>query len=200
MRSVKIPFADGVCGSAPVRLDVDIFKWTDNGYRPETAAYVSRNHEGLHVRMVSFEKETLARTLEDNGPVWCDSCMEVFLKPFPGDERYINFEINPSGAMVMDLHRTRKDKEELVSRYKRRLGLAVSAETGCWGVDFTVPFAMLCEIYGVSQKPGCGSVLYANFYKCGDQTRTPHFGMWNEIESGSPDFHRPEFFGRLELL
>lgn len=52
--------------------------------------------------------------------------MEMFLRnPFPDDERYINFEINPAGAMVMDLHRTRKDKEELVSRYKRRLGLTV---------------------------------------------------------------------------
>ncbi len=200
LRSVKIPFGDGRSGSAPVRLDVDIFKWADNGYCPETAAYVSRNHEGLHVRMVSHEKETLARTFEDNGPVWCDSCMEMFLRPFPDDERYINFEINPAGAMVMDLHRTRKDKEELVSRYKRRLGLTVFSEAGNWGVDFTVPFAMLRQIYGGSCVPLAGDVLYANFYKCGDETQTPHFGMWNEILSDKPDFHRPEFFGRLELL
>jgi hypothetical protein len=200
VKTAKIPFE--AAGFVPARLDVDLFKWTENKYRPETAAYVSRNGGGLHVRMVSFEKETLVRTLTDNGPVWCDSCMEMFLMPFPEDDRYINFEINPAGAMVMDLHRTRRDKEELVSRYKKYLGFTVfsDAANGSWGTDFTVPFAMLREIYGCSRELGCGSVLYANFYKCGDETRTPHFGMWNEIDSDRPDFHRPEFFGRLEML
>ncbi len=201
MKIARIPFEDGESGYVPARIDVDIFKWTENGYRPETTAYVSRTGSGLHVRMVSFETETLVRTLTDNGPVWCDSCMEMFVKPFPEDERYINFEINPAGAMVMDLHRTRRDKEELVSRYKKSLGLSVFPDTagGSWEIDFTVPFAMLREIYGCSYEPGRGSVLYANFYKCGDETRTPHFGMWNDIESDYPDFHQPAFFGRLEM-
>ena len=200
MKIAKIPFTDGESGGSPARLDVDIFRWEENGYRPETAAYVSRNGEGLHVRMVSFEKETRVRTCMDNGPVWCDSCMEMFLMPFPDDERYINIEINPAGAMVMDLHRTRREKEELVFRYRKNLGLAVFSEAGSWSAEFKVPFRMLREIFGSSYEHGCGSVLYANFYKCGDETQTPHFGMWNEIESDRPDFHRPEYFGRLELL
>lgn len=201
MKSAKIPFDDGVHRVDPVRLDVELFKWSDNGYRPATAAYVSRTSEALHVRMLSFEKEILVRTLRDNGPVWCDSCLEMFLRPFPEDERYINFEVNPAGAMVMDLHQTRSKKEALVSRYRKRLGLSVFRETGdgSWGVDFAVPFSMLCEIYGRACDAGAINEMYANFYKCGDETRTPHFGMWNEIKSDTPDFHRPEFFGKLEL-
>lgn len=196
---MKTAYVPNECGGAvPVRLDVDIFKWSDNGYRPETAAYLSRTGEGLHIRMISCEKETRVRTYSDNGPVWRDSCMEVFLRPYADDDRYVNFEINPAGAMVMDLHRTRQDKEELVFRYGKCLGLTVSSDAAGWSADFTVPFAMLREIYGDSREPGYGKVMYANFYKCGDETRSPHFGMWNEIESDCPDFHRPEFFGRLE--
>ena len=36
-----------------------------------------------------------------------------------------------------------------------------------------------------------------NFYKCGDETEFPHYGMWSEAVSDTPDFHRPECFGRL---
>jgi hypothetical protein len=41
--------------------------------------------------------------------------------------------------------------------------------------------------------------LRANFYKCADNTRIPHYVSWNPIEVASPDFHRPEFFGELLL-
>jgi hypothetical protein len=42
-----------------------------------------------------------------------------------------------------------------------------------------------------------GHVARANFYKCGDETETPHFGAWSPVQTPQPDFHRPEFFGRL---
>ena len=45
-----------------------------------------------------------------------------------------------------------------------------------------------------------GGVLYANFYKCGDDTPQPHFISWSPIDLPKPDFHAPQFFGVLELL
>lgn len=37
----------------------------------------------------------------------------------------------------------------------------------------------------------------ANFYKCGDATTEPHYLSWNSIETDNPDFHRPDFFGKV---
>jgi hypothetical protein len=44
-----------------------------------------------------------------------------------------------------------------------------------------------------------GATLRANFYKCGDELQVPHFLSWNPIGVETPDFHRPEFFGKLVL-
>ncbi len=45
-----------------------------------------------------------------------------------------------------------------------------------------------------------GKRIPANFYKCGDKLRTPHFLSWNKIEIEKPDFHRPDFFGELHFI
>jgi hypothetical protein len=37
----------------------------------------------------------------------------------------------------------------------------------------------------------------ANFYKCGDGTPEPHFVTWNPVGTENPDYHRPEFFGKV---
>ena len=37
----------------------------------------------------------------------------------------------------------------------------------------------------------------ANFYKCGDKTKWPHYFSWNPIELPQPNFQRPEFFGSI---
>ena len=44
-----------------------------------------------------------------------------------------------------------------------------------------------------------GKEITANFYKCGDDLTVPHFVSWNPIKTEKPDFHRPEFFGKLKF-
>jgi hypothetical protein len=39
----------------------------------------------------------------------------------------------------------------------------------------------------------------ANFYKCGDETAKAHFVTWNPIKTENPDYHQPEFFGKVEF-
>ena len=39
----------------------------------------------------------------------------------------------------------------------------------------------------------------ANFYKCGEETSEPHYVTWNPIGVENPDYHRPEFFGKVEF-
>ena len=38
---------------------------------------------------------------------------------------------------------------------------------------------------------------YCNFYKCGDKQVEPHYLSWNPVLTDNPDFHRPEYFGKV---
>ena len=44
-----------------------------------------------------------------------------------------------------------------------------------------------------------GKVLMANCFKCGDLTAQEHYFSWNPIDLVDPDFHRPDFFGKMIL-
>jgi hypothetical protein len=39
----------------------------------------------------------------------------------------------------------------------------------------------------------------ANFYKCGDETAVTHYVTWNPVKTNNPDYHQPEFFGKVEF-
>jgi len=65
-----------------------------------------------------------------------------------------------------------------------------------WELDIILPLKALVhhelsDIAGVKAR--------ANFYKCGDKLKNPHFLSWNPVRISKPDFHRPEFFGSLEF-
>ena len=67
-----------------------------------------------------------------------------------------------------------------------------------WEAIAKIPFSMLKKLYGMDiQKFKSGYVFSGNFYKCGDETAIVHYGAWSEVETETPDFHRPEFFGKL---
>ncbi len=66
-----------------------------------------------------------------------------------------------------------------------------------WEIAYTVPADWMELWFGV--RPHSGLEMRGNFYKCGDNTRFEHYGMWNPVKSDHPDFHRPESFGKLIL-
>lgn len=65
-----------------------------------------------------------------------------------------------------------------------------------WSVTAGIPATLLGKVYG--SDPAVFTPGYSfrgNFYKCGDETAVPHYGMWNPVCTDKPDFHRPEYFG-----
>ena len=76
------------------------------------------------------------------------------------------------------------------------LGIKAEVRESEWEVIYTVPFALI-EKYIPGYQFTDGMEIRANFYKCGDETEYPHYGLWNPIDVVEPDFHRPEFFGAV---
>jgi hypothetical protein len=64
-----------------------------------------------------------------------------------------------------------------------------------WEVEERIPLDL------IFQKPiAKGQRLKANFYKCADKTKRPHFLSWQPIDLPKPDFHCPQFFGEIVLV
>ena len=177
---------------------IDSYVWSNvGGYMPEARAYVTWDGEGLQVLMCALEKEICVEAKEFNGEVYKDSCLEFFLKPFAEDDRYLNFEVNAGGYALIGLGKDRNDRVRL-ERMPEGMNLRASRHRGgWWAVAYTIPNAMLQEIYG--RTLGAGDLVRGNFYKC-DESIHPHFGSWSPIVHFCPDFHRPEWFGEMRLV
>lgn len=183
------------CKNTPY-APIDSYVWDANGYKPEARAYVTWSGKGLHVLLCALESEISVKATEFNGEVYQDSCLEFFLQPFQDDSRYINIETNAGGVALIGFGPNRAERVRLE---KMPEGMELTASRhrgGWWAVSYIVPGALFNELYGREPKPG--DVMRGNFYKC-DESIHPHFGSWAPIVHFQPDFHRPEWFGELEL-
>jgi len=85
-------------------LAIDIFPWQAYAvYKPVTTARLLLCRDRLAVRMQTDEKPLLARAVTMNDDVFLDSCMEFFVQPDVDDPRYINFEFNPFGTLLLGI-------------------------------------------------------------------------------------------------
>ncbi len=212
MKTLKIPFIENLEKMPYEDLDMALETggaksfigevcWPDRfPYHPDTSFAIARSRTHIavlyHVRCLDLR----AMALEDNGPVWEDSCCEFFASD-PHDGTYYNFEMNCIGTLLGAKRRNREDcthypPERLadVTRYSTlaRKQRDLSGKIFGWSVGMAVPLEMI----GIdpSHLP---SSIRANFYKCADKTVHPHFLAWNRVVSPTPDFHRPDFFGEL---
>ena len=197
MKSVMISYDKHLHFADKSSLKISDYKWSNNNYMPVVEVYLCHNNDAIKVGFTSFETDIRCKEANEDGLVWCDSCVEFFIKPFENDERYINFEMNPAGAMIMSIGTNKYDRKSLIALYKNWLNVKTQILKDCWKAEFIIPFDIIREIY--SNHIDSITYLKGNFYKCGDETPYPHFGMWNEIDTDEPFFHTPECFGNIYL-
>lgn len=179
------------------------YQWPENGYRPEAWAQACHDGQAIHVRLSAREKNPRAICTQTNDMVCCDSCLEFFVQASPGaDGRYLNFEFNARGTMLLGLghdryHRVLLDKDVLDVLDVQPYAIEAGGQSQ-WGVCFTIPETFLRQIFPFFRMES-GAALRGNFYKCGDETEFPHYASWNPVLSARPDFHRPEYFADLVL-
>ena len=173
--------------------------------KPEVSVEISNSHEWLFLKWHVRGAQLRAVTAEDQGPVWEDSCVEFFCQ-VPGDEHYCNFECNCIGAMVGSRRKSRTEEvvpfsADEMGRIERKCSFpreAFEEKDGLfeWEVEERIPLDLIFR----DKQPVFPQVLRANFYKCADKTKRPHFVSWRPIDLPKPDFHCPQFFGEITLL
>lgn len=184
------------------RFDVDRVNWPGAyPYAPVCAGRIARTEDALVVDFRVSGLDLRARNLEDNGRQWEDSCVEIFLED-PSGAEYYNFEINPLGKVLAAcgpgrenrVRRPAEEMEEIVRTAQFEGPQDYEGGIWNWRVTVLIPFSLV----GVDSD-ALPHRIRGNFYKCGDKTAHPHFLSWNPVETPSPDFHRPDFFGELIL-
>lgn len=170
-------------------------------YAPTVSFMIARSRSHLVVLYHVRGYDLRAFALRDNEMVCHDSCCEFFVSD-PSDGTYYNFEMNCIGTVKAAKRRSREDyrlfDEEQLCRILRHSSLERSPidlqGIHSWQVAMCIPF----ELMGLTADSLPESV-HANFYKCADKSGHPHFLSWNPIGTLQPDFHRPEYFGKLEF-
>lgn len=182
---------------------IDCRNWSERyPYHPLTIFTIARTGRYIYVDYFVRCNYLRAVNYTDNSPVADDSCVEFFLK-VPGSDEYWNLEFNCIGT-VNASHRvtrpapTRLTGEEIASikRYASCGTRPFEEMEGLFAWNLTVGVPL--ELVGLDPA-NLPEYIWGNFYKCAGKTGLPHFLSWSPIVAPEPDFHRPEFFGKLYL-
>lgn len=183
---------------------ISYYPWEKDGEtHPESyAAIFAVEGEGIHALLWSFEKDIICNCTKRDDPVYTDSCLEVFLMPVEGDNRYMNFEVNKNGVYLSQIGTCREDRVFIKSLTDLEpiIGTMEITEDGktAWGYEIIIPEKFISELYCTDYRIK-EYTIKGNFYKCAELTESPHFGTFFPVNTSSPDFHRPEFFGDIEF-
>lgn len=213
VKTIKVPYIGGIenlshAGAEDVMVkkaalaSVDSVNWPESyPYAPECSVRVARGDNHLAVMFDVTGKDIRAVEMNDNGRSWEDSCCEIFLSV--DGKTYFNIEVTCIGSVLVGEGTRRQGRVQLpaedvasILRWSslERKSYDISGGNHHWRVTVLVPFSVI----GLNPDV-LPDEIYGNFYKCGDLTAHPHFVSWNPVATPSPDFHRPEFFGKICL-
>ena len=119
-----------------------------------------------------------------------------------GADKYTNFEFNCIGTCSASSRKGRSEDvvpfpaEDMASilRYPSMGHRAFKEMEGMFEWELTVKIPLKLMNLDPDNLP---EKIRGNFYKCADDTDSMHFLSWAPINTESPDFHRPEYFGEL---
>lgn len=175
------------------------YPWDDNGYTPDVHFYLSVFNNSFHLHIETNEQNPRREEHHHLNYVHYDSCVEWFVYFAPETcNDYFNFEINANGTLYAAFRKNRSEFKLLELDDISLLRIQPTILDDKWIIDFEVPFTFIKKYITEFQYKE-GMTILSNFYKCGDRTEYPHFGVWNSIDLPKPDFHRPEFFGKIIL-
>ena len=196
--------ADAIDWSNVPAAPIDTYLWLKD-YAPKAEAkLVYVEGEGFILRMTCAEDDPRAVYENYNEPVYTDSCLEFFAIWDNQSDRYVNMEMNARGTLLSNIGADRHERTPIKDICEKIFPVKGEITDGQWTVTAEIPLSMIAALYGTTEADFAARLIpgYAfrgNFYKCGDETALPHFGMWNPVGTENPDFHRPEYFGMLVL-
>ena len=190
-------------------IGIENFMGEKPDHFPSTKVKLRYDKDHIYVIFSVDDQYIKAVAKETHDRVWEDSCVEFFFSPGPDVERgYFNLEANCKGVFLLQYHLNDREINEFVdlddcaqieiAHSLTRNVEQESADPEVWTLEYKLPISILSKYMKV-ETPGPGVSWRANFYKCADKTSHPHWLTWAPVDFPRPNFHLPEFFGRLEF-
>jgi hypothetical protein len=124
--------------------------------------------------------------------LWERDVCEIFIAPNVEEPRkYFEFEIAPTGEwldLAIDMTGTERKTDW---EYNSGMGAAARIENDC------VMMAMRIPWIAFSRKPQTGEIWLANFFRCVGSEPNRDYLAYRPTFTEKPNFHVPEFFGKL---
>jgi Carbohydrate-binding family 9 len=157
----------------------------------------------LYVIFLVHDRGVRSLTTQIGGPVWKDAAVEFFFcTDTARPDRYFNLEINCGGTPLLGYNSVRPSAQDIrLIEIAHSMPPVVDPEVAGpidWTIEYRIPLAMLAK-FGDITKPARGVSWKANFCKIAENNTNPHHMTWSPITDPHPNFHMPQFFGRLQF-
>lgn len=191
IENIDIGFADA--------LILENKLWESDGYHTLVYAQITYDKDGFIVRFTVEEAEPLCEKKKHMEAVHEDSCVEFFANFMPEkSNKYINFEVNALGMMNAAFRSNRNDSVPLLIEEIKSFDITAEIQNDFWRVTYKIGYDFIQKYYPGFRIENC-KYIQGNFYKCGDRTKIKHYLSYFKIELEKPNFHCPEFFGKMYI-
>ncbi len=202
-KKVSLKEAGYLLETQTVTHPIDTLNWVGYPYKPKLNFRIGHTGTEIWLKFYVEEKHILAMETRTNGDVYKDSCVEFFIA-FDSNN-YYNFEFSCIGTRHLSFGPGRGNRTRISPAIVEQIEIESSlgnqpfeAKSGNFEWEMMIRIPVFCFTFNdISSLEK--TLASANFYKCGDATAEPHFVTWNPIETENPDYHRPEFFGKVQF-
>ncbi len=199
--SVSLSEAGHILETQTINNWINVVNWESFSYRPKVSFRIGHTGNEIWLKYYVTEKHILAHETKINGNVYQDSCVEFFVSV--DGKNYYNFEFSCIGTIHLAHGSGRGTRKFVETDTIKKIKIASTLgkepfeeKTGNFEWEMTIQIPKECLAFD-NIKSLNGLSASANFYKCGDATSEPHFLTWNPIKTEKPDYHRPEYFGKI---
>ena len=183
---------------SPVWNDVEKATLDNDNFCGENAEKITVTAQGvctkygITVKFESDEKNPVIKYSHANQPAWTDSCVEMFLAPYPDEKgNYLNFEQSLGGALLLQKGPNAADRT-YIPHSDEFFETEKHIDENGWKIKFFIPFSFIDKHFVTMNKKFRG-----NFQFCCEDKNV--YLTWNRIENPFPAFHKPEYFGEMTL-
>ena len=173
-------------------------------YAPSAKFWAVHNDATLFLKFQVKEDDIKAEVDKDGGEVWKDSCVEFFISF--DDTGYYNFEFSCIGKKLLGFRQSRDLATHAPTEILDKIKSLSTLPNECFAerlgdVEWELTVAIPKEaFFAHSFNTLEGLFVMANVYKCGDGLSKPHYLSWSPIKTDKPNFHQPQYFGRMRFM
>jgi hypothetical protein len=200
---VRLKEAGHLLETQTVTNQIDTINWPNFSYKPKLSFRIGHIDKEIWLKYYVTEKNILARETRINGEVYKDSTVEFFISV--DGLNYYNFEFSCIGITHLAHGPGRGNRNfvdpEIVKKIEIESSLGnkpFEEKKGNFEWEMMIRIPLECFAFD-KIKTLSGLKATANFYKCGDETSEPHYISWNPIGTENPDYHCPQYFGKVQF-